>query len=487
VDIGSLDVALLVHYPGTIASTWQQAGRAGRQLDESLAVLITSNDPVDQYLARHPEYFFSQSPEHAVIDPENPYVLANHLRAASFELPLQSDKIKHFGNAASPITTVLSEAGQLSEIDGKFYFAGGQNPAHEINLRHMSDDTFSIVLVSRKETAELRAVSVESYTAHYKRIPHPTNDSELAGTRKQTNDYVSRHQEVATPVSPDFEPVRQHRLPDHYQVIANVDAISAPELVYPEAVYLHHGETYFVRELDLSGKMAYVERCETDYYTQAVLESNVLITQQRTEKDWMAGSSNLAHANVCFGDVDVSWKTVGFKKIKFETRENVGFGSVDIPAQNLVTTAFWLTPGRSIRAAMRAGGYRTSQAICGLRNLAVVALPMVAMCDSRDVSGVVDSQNLGTTTLIVYDRYPGGLGYCEKGYQCIDTLLRICHEIIAECTCSDGCPSCVGLPNQSPAIHSDPDLSRGYPFPDKLATQQILELLLGSVVQAAAV
>lgn len=117
----------------------------------------------------------------------------------------------------------------------------------------------------------------------------------------------------------------------------------------------------------------------------------------------------------------------------------------------------------------------------------MVALPMVAMCDSRDVSGVVDSKNLGTTTLIVYDRYPGGLGYCEKGYQCIGSLLRICHEIITECTCSDGCPSCVGLPNQNPAIHSDPDLSRGYPLPDKLATQQILDLLLGSVVPVAAV
>ena len=88
IDIGSLDVALLVHYPGTIASTWQQAGRSGRRHDESLAVLLAGNDPVDQYLLRHPDYFFAQSPEHAVVDPENPYVLAKHLKAAAFELPL---------------------------------------------------------------------------------------------------------------------------------------------------------------------------------------------------------------------------------------------------------------------------------------------------------------------------------------------------------------------------------------------------------------
>ncbi|MEO0998962.1 MAG: helicase-related protein, partial [Pseudomonadota bacterium] len=97
IDIGSLDVAVMVNYPGTIASCWQQAGRSGRKHDESLAVLVAGNDPVDQYLLRHPEYFFAQSPEHAVVDPENPYVLAKHLKAAAFELPLEEDDLRAFG------------------------------------------------------------------------------------------------------------------------------------------------------------------------------------------------------------------------------------------------------------------------------------------------------------------------------------------------------------------------------------------------------
>jgi DEAD/DEAH box helicase domain-containing protein len=262
----------------------------------------------------------------------------------------------------------------------------------------------------------------------------------------------------------------RHLAPDH-AVIANVDAISAPELVYPEAIYLHNGETYLVRELDLMGKIAYVERRETDYYTQAVLESNVRITGERDT------NADFPRSLLGYGEVDVAWQTVAFKKIKFATRENIGLGPVDIPAQNLQTTAVWLAPDDTIRAEMKAAGLRASEGVVGLRNLAVVALPLVAMCDSRDLGGVVDSKNLGRTTMILYDRYPGGLGYSERGFLNMGQLLAICLEMVRDCPCEEGCPSCVGLPNLRPAIHSDPDLSRGHPMPDKFATIRLLELL----------
>ena len=415
IDIGSLDVALLVNYPGTIASCWQQAGRSGRRHDESLAVLLASNDPVDQYLLRHPNYFFAQSPEHAVVDPDNPYVLAKHLKAAAFELPLSEIDLQQFGSLAEPIAQALCDEHQLAQVDGEFYHPGGQNPTVGISLRHMSDNTFSIVLC---EGGRGKAEGGE------------------------------------------------------HLVIANVDAMSAPELVYPEAVYLHNGETYLVRELDLNGKVAYVERRETDYYTQAVLESNVLVIKER------AASEAVSRTTLGHGEVDVSWQTVAFKKIKFGTRENIGLGPVEIPAQQFSTTAFWLAPDDAIRAEMKAAGLRASEGIVGLRNLAVVALPLVSMCDSRDLGGVVDSKNLGRSTMIVYDRYPGGLGYSEKGFQHIDQLLAICHEMVADCPCDEGCPSCVGLPNLHAAIHSDPDLTRGHPMPNKRATLELLCLLL---------
>ncbi len=444
VDIGSLDVALLVQYPGTIASTWQQAGRSGRRHAESLAVLLAGNDPIDQYLLRHPEYFFAQSPEHAVVDPENPYVLANHLQATAFELPLSDDEATRFGELAATIADLLADSGELSAIDGTYYYSGGgQNPAHSISLRHMSDDTFSIILVSNKRALGLPE-RLPRLARHF--AAQPAAGARLGGTTR-------------------------HDLPQGFEVIANVDEISAPELVYPEAVYLHNGDSYFVRHLDLEGKVAYVERHEMDYYTQAVLESHVLITAPQEESD------ALRSARLGYGEVDVSWKTVAFKKIKFSTRENVGYGTVDIPAQNLPTTAFWLSPNDNIRAALKAEQLRPSEGLCGLRNLAVVALPMVAMCDSRDISGVVDSKNLGQSAMILYDRYPGGLGYAEKGFQHIQELLTVCHELVQQCPCEDGCPSCVGLPNLRPAIHSDPDLMRGYPIPDKFATRRLLELL----------
>jgi DEAD/DEAH box helicase domain-containing protein len=306
---------------------------------------------------------------------------------------------------AMEIAGLLSDAGDLSAVGGKHYFAGGQNPAIGVSLRHMSDNTFSIV----------------------ERTNH-----RLSGDPPPVGRAGAKHFD-----DKQFE--KAHR------VIANVDAISAPELVYPEAVYLHNGESYLVRELDLNAKIAYVERRETDYYTQAVLESNVLITRERQT------SPAVDDVLLAYGHVDVSWQTVAFKKIKFNTRENIGLGPVDIPAQTLSTTAMWLAPCDALRARMKAAGYRASEGVCGLRNLAVVALPMVAMCDSRDLGG----------------------------FHLIHELLRICHEMVAECPCEEGCPSCVGLPNLRPAIHSDPDLSRGYPMPNKAATIRLLELLRG--------
>jgi DEAD/DEAH box helicase domain-containing protein len=447
IDVGSLDVALLVNYPGTIASCWQQAGRSGRRQGESLAVLMAGNDPVDQYLLRRPDYFFAQSPEHAVVDPENPYVLARHLKAAAFELPLEDRDLAAFGAAARPIAEALHHEGELAEVRGAYYHPGGQNPAVGVSLRHMSDNTFSIVECGRPNAE---------------------------GGRKIANGFATRTSSFSSlqPPAPDLQPTGYGLQPSS-TVIANVDAISAPELVYPEAVYLHNGETYLVRELDLVGKIAYVERRETDYYTQAVLESSVCITHERS------GSDVLPAAALAYGDVDVSWQTVAFKKIKFATRENIGLGPVDIPAQQLQTTALWLMPGDAVREALKRQGLRASEGLVGLRNLTVVALPFVAMCDSRDIAGVVNSHNTGRPTMIVYDRYPGGLGYCEKGFARISDLLSICREMVATCPCEEGCPSCVGLPNLRPAIHSDPDLTRGHPMPDKLATLTLLEMLCG--------
>ncbi|MBM3308511.1 MAG: DEAD/DEAH box helicase, partial [Candidatus Eisenbacteria bacterium] len=135
IDVGSLDAAIIVGFPGTIASTWQQAGRAGRASDESLAVLVGYNDPIDQYLVRHGEYFFRQTPENAVIDPANRYILAKHLRCAAFELPLLDADMRLFGEMTEPIVDLLEEFKEVKELDGRYYWSSTEQPARSVSLR----------------------------------------------------------------------------------------------------------------------------------------------------------------------------------------------------------------------------------------------------------------------------------------------------------------------------------------------------------------
>ncbi len=406
IDVGGLDAAVLVGYPGSIASTWQQAGRAGRGEAESLVVLVAYDEPIDQYLMRTPAYLFGRSPEHAVIDPENPYILAGHLRCAAFELPLREEDGEWFGDQTLPIASILGDLGQMREIDGAWYWSTTDYPAAEIGLRTTSDSTFAIMDKSRGN-----------------------------------------------------------------EVIGTVDAISAPETVYPGGVYLHDGDTYLVRDLDLEARAAYVERAEVDYYTQAMLDSAIRAGELRAEKQWAGG-------RLCFGEATVTWRTTAFKKVKFYSQESIGWSRLDLPAQHLETSACWLVVPRETLTATAAQGLKAMEGLAGIRNVAVNMLPLLAMCDRLDVGGIVDSSNLGSPTLFLYDRYLGGLGFAEKGYELFGALMRQCLATIEDCPCDDGCPSCVGLPATQPAQQMDPDLGRGYPIPDKQAALFIVRHLL---------
>lgn len=408
IDVGSLDAAIIIGFPGTIASTWQQAGRAGRGADDSVVFFIGYNDPIDQYLMRHPDYFFGQSPEHAIIDPENAYILANHLKCAAFELPLMEVDSQYFGGHTEEVAEILSEFGQVRKIANQWYWSSTEFPARAVNLRTMSDNTFTIV---------------DSTTGENK-------------------------------------------------VIGQVDAISAPELVYPEAVYMHEAETYFVQNLDLENKVAYVKRADVDYYTQAIVDAGIRIIDTQYERDWRG-------SKVALGEVDVTWVTTAFKKIKFYSLDSIGWGKVSIPPQNLETMGLWLVPDAKILAKVREYDRNPVEGLMGIRNVAVHVLPLFAMCDKQDIGGIVDSSNTGSPTVFLFDRYPGGLGYAEKGYDTIEELLESCLNLIHECPCEDGCPSCVGIPIIRPGMHIDPDAVGGYPIPDKEAALVLLHGLLG--------
>jgi DEAD/DEAH box helicase domain-containing protein len=410
IDVGGLDASILIGFPTTIASTWQQAGRAGRGLDPSLAVLVGYNDPIDQYLMRHPEYFFSASPEAAVVDPDNPHILAAHLACAAYELPVRPADAGWFGPLTGEVAAILEDEGQLKSLDGDFYWASTEFPAARAPLRTISDDTFTIVDAARDNA-----------------------------------------------------------------VLATVDAISAPELVYPEAVYLHEGDTYFVRELDLAQKVAYVEKRTVDYYTQAVLDSNLRVTRHGTERECLPGET--AH----LGEATVSWATVGFKKIKFHSLDSIGYRALDLPRLKLDTQAAWFRPSGRAWLEVARQGRNPVEGLVGLRNLLITIVPLMAMCDRSDLGGMVDSSNFGAPTMFLYDRYPGGLGFAEQGFLRFEEALRAARDLLQECPCASGCPSCVGLPILRPAQQQDPDVMHGWPIPDKGTTRALLGSLLGGV------
>ena len=406
IDVGSLDAAVIVGFPPTIASTWQQAGRAGRSLDPALAVMVAYNEPIDQYLMRHPSYFFGQSPEAAVVDPHNPYLLAGQLASAAYELPLTPDDLKVFGPQAGELLEALAEDGQVRAIDQRWYWASIDYPAARINLRTIADNTFTIV--------------------------DATRGNEVLGT---------------------------------------VDAISAPELVFPEAIYLHEGRSYFVRSLDLEQKVALCEPREVDYYTQPVIDTNIVAGTPARSREALG-------ASLQYGQATVSWNTVGMKKVRFHSLDSIGYKALDLPRLTLDTVTLAWTPPSSARSAVKDAGLAPGEALSGVRNLVVTLMPLFAMCDPSDIGAVLDSKNLGKQALFVFDRYPGGLGFAEQAYHRFEELLQACRALIADCPCDDGCPSCVGLPILRPPQQQDPDLGNGWPMPSKRAARALLDAVL---------
>jgi DEAD/DEAH box helicase domain-containing protein len=255
------------------------------------------------------------------------------------------------------------------------------------------------------------------------------------------------------------------------EVVGTVDAISAPELVYPDAIYLHDGDSYFVRKLDLEQKVAVVEPRVVDYYTQPVLDTNLLLQGESRRRP-------LGTQEVAMGPATVSWATVGMKKIRFYSLDSIGYKPLDLPRLSLETVTAFLSPSDEVRKALRREKFKLIEALAGARNLAVSTLPLLAMCDPSDIGGIVDHKNLGRSTLFLYDRYPGGLGFCEQGYHRFDELLEACLHMVRDCPCEDGCPSCVGLPILRPPQQQDPDLGSGWPIPDKTAARRLLEILV---------
>ncbi len=410
IDIGALDVCVMAGYPGTIASTWQRAGRAGRRSGRSAAVLVASSAPLDQFIVRHPTYFFDASPEHALINPENLHVLLNHVKCAAFELPFQDGE--RFGRTTvntEEILQVLGEEGFVHAADGQWNWTHESYPADAVSLRAVTSDNFVIVDITE-------------------------------GSR----------------------------------VIGETDFTSALSTLHEKAIYILEGALFQVERLDIEGRKAYVRSVECDYYTDAITYTkvNVLEVAETGAGDGAAspGEGVTAPSDDALaaqpdrsvrshGDVHVASRVVGFKKIRFYTNENVGSGDLDLPEQQMHTTSYWLTVPRTLLLEVPYAPDDRRDGVSGLANAMVSIAQLLLMCDRRDLGVSVDS---GTGEAAVkgspatpatgdadahvylYDNYPGGIGFSAPLFRMHTALLAQTQQLISSCPCEIGCPSCVG-------------------------------------------
>jgi len=398
IDIGSLDACVMAGYPGSIASTWQRAGRAGRRSGSSCAIFVASSAPLDQFIVQHPEYFFGSSPEHAHIQPDNLEILVNHLKCAAFELPFSPEE--RFGNVdLAELCEQLGEAGFVHKSGGNWHWVQEAYPADTISLRSVTSDNFVIINTAGEENG-----------------------------------------------GPE--------------VIGEVDFASALTTVHPKAIYIHQGQQYHVERLDFDKRKAYVKRVNVDYYTDAIRYTQVRVLEVAEEQS-IPGPAARAH-----GDVLVRSQVVGFKKIKFFTNENVGSGKLELPENEMHTTAFWLTLGHSLLAELPFTLSDRQSGIFGLLYALGSMATLLLMCDRRDLGTAVgdrppsaaseinwedfaaprtsDITEFFEPNLYLYDAYPGGIGFSEPLYRISNLLLERTRELISACPCENGCPSCVG-------------------------------------------
>ena len=383
IDVGGLDAAVLVGYPGTVASLWQQAGRAGRGSDPSLAVLIGLDNPLDQYFMRHPADLFGRPHEHALIDPDNVYVLARHLPCAAAEVPLTNiaahdrfDDEALFGPGFVPAMVQLEEQGVLDFHGDRWTYTGTDYPAEKVNLRSAGGGRFALLDESR-----------------------------------------------------------------NFRTLEEIEASSAPQRVHPGAVYLHQGESYLVTRYDSAMGFAVARPAEVDYYTVPREWSDVRIVHSMRHRaipggyayfglvratSQVIGYRRLRH----YSEEVLGEEMLELPQTTFET-----------------AALWWdLAPEISAACQRRGldflGGIHAAEhacigilplfAMCDRWDIGGLSTPRHADTDAAQI--------------FIYDGFPGGVGIAERGFHDLPALWRAAYEVIAACPCEAGCPSCIHSP-----------------------------------------
>ncbi|MFQ5499271.1 MAG: DEAD/DEAH box helicase [Candidatus Zixiibacteriota bacterium] len=403
IDIGSLDVSIIVGYPGSISSLRQQAGRAGRRSGTALTIMVANSGAINQFLCNQPEYVFDRNAEAGIIDPDNLIIRTNHLKCATFELPFDQQETA-LADGTDEILSYLANNNVLRKSNGRYHWSSEIYPAQEVSLRTASPDNFVIL-----------------------------NES-------------NRH-----------------------EVIGEVDYFSAPIFLHPDAIYLHSARQFQVTHLDWEGKKAIVKAVKVDYYTDAETKSDLKVLS--VSSDAVDGE-----ATVSWGEVTVTNVTVLFKKIKFDTRENVGSGKLDLPELEMHTCSFWYAFPSDVNERAQLDRASIGAALRGLANLLSKIAPLWVMCDPRDLRSIsqVRAPFTERPTVYIYENIPGGVGLSEKLFEGREALFESCRKHVIDCGCDDGCPTCIGPPMEIGEA-------------GKRGVQRLLELMLSSETAEASI
>jgi DEAD/DEAH box helicase domain-containing protein len=482
IDIGALDVCVMAGYPGTIAATWQRAGRAGRRSGRSAAVLVASSAPLDQFIVRNPSYFFDASPEHALIDPDNLHILVEHIKCATFELPITSDE--RFGrHDVQEILGLLAEQGlvygQAVEAD-----SGGRDTVPADGGRD-SQQPEAESLGSRprgRDTVPARGGAASAPSAL--RRASPELEERRRGAPREVKNWVWTSEaypanavSLRSVSSDNFVVVDTTAEP---VVIGETDFTSGPATLHPKAIYIVEAKLFQVEKLDFEGRKAFVRQIDSDYYTTAISYTRVTVLDifeeagrgqssaigrgrestleaeaERSLRDRRVGVGPHAQLNdavtASHGEVHVVSRVVGFKKIKFYTNENVGSGELDLPEQQMHTTSYWLTIPAEVITGLPYAADDRRDGVVGLSFAMRQVSQLLLMCDAHDVGISIETgerDGLPADTqdarIFIYDNYPGGIGFSEPLFRMHHELIDATRRLIAECPCENGCPGCVG-------------------------------------------
>jgi DEAD/DEAH box helicase domain-containing protein len=398
-EIGGLDASVVAGFPGSFNSFWQQAGRAGRRGGYSVSVFVASSSPLDQFIMNDPEWFFRKSAEEGRVDPLNPYILTDHVKCACFELPFRDLELRAGESGDMPSgAAVHPDPFGAAALPALEFLEEAGILRHAAGRWHWADRSFPA-----------EGISLRSATADNVVIIDVT-----AGRN---------------------------------QVIGEMDRPSAKELIFENAVYMHRGRQYLVESLDIANRKCLVREADVNYFTDGLVKTDIKVLSEDEEVCYGEAASPLARGSL--GDVLVRSQVAKFKKIRFHTHENIGYGDIDLPEEEVQTRALVLLFGPDTAAGAvleEKDAAETGSVLAGIGTLIRLIAPMFLLCDPRDLGLAerVRDPHFGIPALYVYDKYPGGTGLSEALSRRAGELFGAVRRVVERCPCASGCPSCVG-------------------------------------------